>query len=421
VPEGVSVPRRKVAFFQRVFARYQSGLVRELAARSCNAFTFFSDDRDPLGSGIEPLGSLVRSEIPFVPCRTFHLGRHVAFQPRAVLTAITGDFDVLILEGICWHPTAWIAAICARLRRKRVLLYTHGWKRAEKGLVRTVRIAFYRLADGLLLYGDRARQIGIREGFAADRMYVVSNCLEEEPGPNACTIPECEERRAILSPFFTSTERPVVLSVGRLVPQKELPLLLKAVRSLGNQGMALNVLFVGDGPERSKLISLAADLRLAVGFTGAEYDPAALARYFACANVTVSPGSIGLTAVQSLAHATPVITHDRLDSQGPEVEAILPGVNGVLFTDGDVESLARAIKQVVTEMPKNPDTMSRCRTVVDERFNAVSMRRVFDAAVAGLPPSETAQPTATPLGAKSLATFDEAPVRAQTPGSEANP
>ena len=42
-------------------------------------------------------------------------------------------------------------------------------------------------------------------------------------------------------------------------------------------------------------------------------------------DITVSPDKVGLTAIHSMAYGRPVITHDNMDRQGPEVEAVIPG------------------------------------------------------------------------------------------------
>lgn len=110
----------RVAFFQRVFAQYQGGLVKELAKSSTHTYSFFSDVRDPLSSGIEPLPSELRSEVGFTSCRTTHLSLRVAFQWRAVWEALFGSFDAFIFEGSLTLLTNWLALLVAKVRRKRV-------------------------------------------------------------------------------------------------------------------------------------------------------------------------------------------------------------------------------------------------------------------------------------------------------------
>lgn len=57
-------------------------------------------------------------------------------------------------------------------------------------------------------------------------------------------------------------EGPVVLAVGRYVPQKNLPLLVRAVALLEQRGMAVSLVLVGEGPERPALEALVRELKL---------------------------------------------------------------------------------------------------------------------------------------------------------------
>ena len=47
-----------------------------------------------------------------------------------------------------------------------------------------------------------------------------------------------------------------------------------------------------------------------------------------------------ILAIHALAYGTPVITHDDLDRQMPEVEVISEGLTGAFFKHGDVADLA---------------------------------------------------------------------------------
>lgn len=61
------------------------------------------------------------------------------------------------------------------------------------------------------------------------------------------------------------------------------------------------------------------------------------------ADVCVTPGDVGLTAIHTMMYGVPVITHDYFPSQGPEFETIHDGVTGCFYQKGSVESLATAI------------------------------------------------------------------------------
>lgn len=57
-------------------------------------------------------------------------------------------------------------------------------------------------------------------------------------------------------------EGPVVLAVGRYVPQKNLDVLIRAVGMLDRQGGGVSLLLLGEGPERPKLEALIQELGL---------------------------------------------------------------------------------------------------------------------------------------------------------------
>jgi len=103
------------------------------------------------------------------------------------------------------------------------------------------------------------------------------------------------------------------------------------------------------------------------------------------ANVTVSPGQVGLTAIHSLAYGTPVITHNDPNDQGPEWEAIVPGQNGNLFKRGDIDDLARTIRQWCSHPWPDEGIRKQCVAIVEQFYNSDFQRRVLTHAVAGVP------------------------------------
>ncbi len=111
---------------------------------------------------------------------------------------------------------------------------------------------------------------------------------------------------------------------GRLVAKLRLDLLVDAVSMLQKEGCLIDVLLVGDGPQRTQLEAAAKIKDLSVIFYGACYEEEILARLIMSANVTVVPGAIGLTVMHSLIYGTPVITNDDPDEQGPNGKLLFP-------------------------------------------------------------------------------------------------
>ncbi len=91
------------------------------------------------------------------------------------------------------------------------------------------------------------------------------------------------------------------------------------------------------------------------------------------ADICVSPGSIGLTAIHSLMYGTPVVTHNDLTTQGPEFEAIIEGYNGAFFEKDNVNDLCKKIKFVVEAQ----FSKEQCFEIVDKIWNPHNQIELF--------------------------------------------
>jgi glycosyltransferase involved in cell wall biosynthesis len=172
------------------------------------------------------------------------------------------------------------------------------------------------------------------------------------------------------------------------VKARRLDQLIDAAAFLLKEGHPLDILLVGDGPDMAGLKSQAARLGVSLRCVGACYDESMLCKYTMIAAATASPGMVGLTAIQSLAYGTPVITHGDFDRQGPEVEAINPGVSGDFFAHGDVADLARVLRKWTASPRPSPETQRQCIGCIEDRYTPEFQVRIIDAAVSCVPASE---------------------------------
>jgi glycosyltransferase involved in cell wall biosynthesis len=374
--------RKRVAFFNPIFAHYRAALLRELRLSTTFDYFLFADSHDRY-SNILTLD--LKSDPQFTAAPRQRLLRNLVWQRGTMIPTLFGDFDAYILHGDANYISSWLGAIFARLRRRRVLFWTHGWTRTDTGLKRLVRRSFYRLGHGLLLYGDRAKCIGMDCGFAADALYVMRNSLDFDYQEMLLERIRPEDRIAIRARIFGDAETPVVIATARLTKKKRFDLLVRALGILGRRGRRANLLIVGDGSERSRLRALAQTEGVHAFFTGACHDEDRLAEYFACAAVTVSPGDVGLTCMHSLGYGVPVITHSDPRDQMPEWEAILPGSNGDLFEKDNVADLADKIERWI-RTPTVPESVrAACLSKVAAQYNARFQAHSIELALRGLP------------------------------------
>lgn len=277
--------------------------------------------------------------------RVLRLGADWVWQPGAIREAFRGRYDAVIALGSPYSLTAWALLLTRVAHGAKVLLWTHGLLKQESGPKWWIRRTFYKSADGLLLYGDRARALLLDAGFAEERLHVIYNGLDsallEQCLQNSLALGIAQARAAV---GCEEAER-VLLFTGRLVVRKQLSLLVEAVQQLRQEGLPVHALLVGEGDAELQLRELAARLGVSecIHFLGACHDEERNALYFRAADACVIPEAAGLAVNHALAFRTPVVTHADFDHQFPEVEALVAGKTGVFFERGNLADLKKAL------------------------------------------------------------------------------
>ena len=247
-------------------------------------------------------------------------------------------------------------------------------------LRRSVRLCA--AAADAVIATDRALEPYVLQhlGIPRERMTTIPNALDLptlDAGTDAAAIAGLRQHHGI-----TPDER-VLLSVGRLEESKGFHVLLRALAAVRDHG-ALDAapwrwVALGDGPYRSALQALAAELRLEphVRFLGRVSDPDMHA-WYETATVFVHPtlyeGS-SLVTLEAMAHRRAVIA----SAAGGIPDKVRAGENGWLVPPGDASALAAAISGAVAD-PSRLDRYGRAgRAIVEREF---SWRAAGDATVA---------------------------------------
>lgn len=134
--------------------------------------------------------------------------------------------------------------------------------------------------------------------------------------------------------FFTpgGTRGDFDLIVSALVPYKRLDLAVEAYNRLRRP-----LVVIGEGPERRRLEALAGPTVRFLGWRTNE----AIRDHYRAARAFVFPGEedFGITPLEATACGTPVLAY----AAGGALETVREGLNGALFPEQSVESLARAV------------------------------------------------------------------------------
>ena len=112
------------------------------------------------------------------------------------------------------------------------------------------------------------------------------------------------------------------------------------------------------------------DLNDQVWFYGASYDEKTNAELIYNADLCVSPGNVGLTAMHALIFGCPVITHNYFEWQMPEYEAIHAGNTGDFFKMDDIADLIATIsKWFAVKSDKREEVRKACFKEIDTNWN----------------------------------------------------
>lgn len=284
-------------------------------------------------NGVVAVGGSVR--VPFNDSQA-----PIAVSPRAVRRALAaiGRFrpDVVHVH----EPAAPLLSLAMCLRGPRPLVGTfHAWSdsdrlyRVARPLVRAgVDRLSARLAVSAAAISYHARALGLPEGAFRE----VPNGVDVGRFADADPLPELAD---------ADGER--LLFVGRLERRKGLEELVRAFIHLKATRPGLRLLVVGDGPERARCQSLLpARLRSDALFLG-EVSPEDLPRFYASADVFVSPAvggeSFGIVLLEAMAAGLPVVA-----SAIPGYRSVLrDGIEGRLVPPGDTRALAETVDAVL--------------------------------------------------------------------------
>lgn len=134
---------------------------------------------------------------------------------------------------------------------------------------------------------------------------------------------------------------PVMLYVGRLAPEKNIPLVVRSWQQLRAEHPGLQLVLVGDGPLREQLQREYPDIHFSGVQTGTE-----LARHFASADLFVFPSlteTFGLVTLEAMASGLPIVAFD-VAAAGQYVSS---GCNGELAIAGDERAFVESVRRLL--------------------------------------------------------------------------
>jgi glycosyltransferase involved in cell wall biosynthesis len=181
-------------------------------------------------------------------------------------------------------------------------------------------------------------------GVSRERITVISNAVEPREVPPASELTRLRTSLGL--------ERPgrLIVSVGRLSPEKGHADLIRAFRELVSRGSFADcrLLLVGDGGERAALAAAASDLRERVIFAGHQADAWP---YFCIADLFVLPSHTEgspLVLLEAMAAGLPIVA----TTVGGVPEVVENGLSALLVAPRDIERMSDALAALLGDPRK---------------------------------------------------------------------
>ena len=212
----------------------------------------------------------------------------------------------------------------------------------------------------------------------------------------------CPERRSasLRNAWGCEADEPVVLHVGRLAPEKNLALFVRAALAVTQLRPRTRVVLVGDGPEAAALRAAHPGFVFAGTRRGED-----LAAHYASADLFLFPSvteTFGNVTTEALASGLAVAAYDYAAAR----EHIVDGESGLLAPLGDAEAFVEAARTLV----RSPQTVARLRrgaAVVGRRMGwgkvIDELERVLRGVAQSVPGHSAASPADLPKPETTLA------------------
>lgn len=349
----------RLCLLHQIVPHYRVPVLERLSQEPGIALEVWSDHHQPIGSLEPAAGSYPARHVPYRTVGPF------LSQPGFLEALDPSRFDAVIAP---WNTRLLqLFPLLSRARRRGValILWGHGYSRAEGRLRRAVRNAALRRATAGLLYNHATAKRLAEAGIDRSMLFVAPNSIDQAP------IRAAREawlaRPADLAAFRERErihDRQLAVFVSRLEPDKRVDRLIEAMALVRSRLPGARCVIIGRGSQLKPLKALTAERGLddAITFAGAIYDDRDLAPWMLSAGCFAYPVAIGLSILHAFGYGLPVVTSDDIAAHNPEIEALVPGQNGLLYRDGDIEDFATCIE--------------RCMQDSDER------RRLADGALA---------------------------------------
>ncbi|MFA6098188.1 MAG: glycosyltransferase family 4 protein [Patescibacteria group bacterium] len=257
-----------------------------------------------------------------------------------------------------WLPSGLIAVICGKLLKKPSIVTIHGsdLNSFSKSLVfKKICVVIFKRINRIIVVSESLKHAV--EGLGADpgKVLIIPNGIPDaEVFLSLPVKKQCDYR---------------LLWVGRLIPEKNVEMLLNCFIKIKKSFPKSSLVLIGDGTERSRLQKFAGQHGIAgsVVFSGFRKRDE-LPEYYKDADIFVLPSKnegFGVVALEAMASAKPIIASDV----GGLREIIKNGHDGLLVSPSDSDGFVEKISQLFNNEDYRRRLSENARKSAVERYS----------------------------------------------------
>lgn len=306
----------KTIFITNIFPHYRRYLLRALIDEGLI---------DEICYDPNDLPSIAKvSHRPFIELSNIRIKGYLVYQKNVLRALSLFKPDQILITCEVSNISFWLVLLYSRVFSIKCITWGHGLYGKEFFVLKKMRLLAARLAHTNLVYGHRAKTLFEAEGIK--NVDVVFNSIGNS-------------RTDKITPFKGLM---TIVYIGRILKDRKLDMLLDLVEF---SNLNLQVKIFGNGEYR-EILNAKIQGRNLIGKVEINHEVYGkeVVRVLESAHLSVSPGRVGLLAVESVSNMTPIVTHDDVINQMPEIEIIEDGVTGSFFKCNDISSLHHAVE-----------------------------------------------------------------------------
>ena len=269
--------------------------------------------------------------------------------------------DLVVVEQASKLLINYFLFLKKKLRYMKVCLWGHGKNfnlyKANR-LSEILKKYISRNAHWWFAYNSTSAEIVRSIGYPANRITAVQNTLDISLLLDTSSKITSQQLQAIKKYHNIESDN-VCLFVGSMYREKRLDFLIDACVSLKKLMPDFEMIFIGAGPEKYKVVS-AADQYPWLHYVGPKHGQEKVP-FFMLSKLLLMPGLVGLAIVDAFALQTPLVTTDII-CHSPEINYLTPGYNGIILpANTSSKSYALNIARLLINNNRIDELMTGCR------------------------------------------------------------